>query len=1713
MARNRKKWRRSRAPSINARSICARAVPARARPRSLRLEALEEKHLLAVFSVSNLDDAAVAAAGDAPGTLRQAIFDANAAPGADEIVFSDRLSGTILLAEGEVEITESATIRGPGAGQLTLEAFDPTPDENNGDGNRIFRIDDGTGTIHDVAISGLTLTGGDVDTGGGAIFSLENLSVQRSHITGNSASSTSGFLTAGGGIYINNATLVVEASTISDNFAYHDNGAVGGGIASGQGDVTIRSSTVTGNTARAPLGLSGGVAYGGGVAVGNGTHTFAHSTIFDNRVSGMDSFGGGVFAFGTEHATNVDHTIVAENFGEFGREISSDLVTPRVTLAHSLIGHNTGFAFNDNGGNLLDENPLLINKLLNRGGPTPTLGIRPSSPVIDQGNPAAQAGVGSVPAFDQRGAPFHRIADGDGNSSAIIDIGATEYQAVAGLTLVVDTLLDENDGDYTAGDLSLREAIGLANGSIGSDAITFDAQLSGQTILLTKGDLSIVEGLTVDALSSVGALVIDASASDPTPDVKQGDGSRIFAIDADFRDDNDVIDVVLSGLHLTGGDVDGNGGAIDSEDNLELVEVTIDGNFATGNGGGVDVSNSDATLLVTGSTISRNIAGIGSGGGIQPHGFSTRGGGGIRLRSADATILNSTISGNRTVGDAADGGGIVVTSAKLTIRHSTITGNSTSGTGSHGGNIFFRYSAGSDELTLDHVIVANGSSETDNDIHSPDDPILATSSLIEDSTGLTINGSGNVTGADPNLGPLVENGGRTRTHALLPGSAAIDAGAFTFTGPPDFDQRGDSFVRVANGNGDAFTIIDIGAYERQTVAGLNLVVDAELDENDGNYGPGDLSLREAIGLANGSIGNDVITFASNMVGKTIVLTLGELQVVDDVVIDATSLGGRITIDASGNDPTADAPPTGDGTRVLTIDDGNDANFIEVELIGLTLTGGDVIGNGGAISSRESLMFVNGTIFENAAISLIPSGSGNVGAGGAIQVQGGGSLVLENATIYKNSGDVGGGIAVNDGNATLSNSTISGNVASSDGAGLWAAGLGTAITAHHSTIAANLASDEGGGVMVAAAGGSITLDHTIVADNFATTARDVSSVDAVVFDHGWVENASGFTPTGGLQFIGSDPRLTPLADHGGATLTHALDAGSPAIDVGNLFFTPPPNSDQRGDPFVRVFDGDGDATPRIDIGAYERQVVPGLVLTVDTASDLVNGNFTAGDLSLREAVSLANGSIGADNISFAPALSGNTIVLLQGQLTITENVAVDAMALAENIVVDASGSDSTPGQNLGDGSRLFFVSDNDLGTALTVYLAGLELTGGDVDGAGGAIFSLEHLEINESTIRNNAAFNGNGGGVLVNDRTLIVSGSTISNNHANSGGGIALRTGDLTLINSTVSSNNASVRGGGIYGASGGVLDIRHSTLSDNLADSDAGGGIHASSNVALTVNHTIVANNQADGAPDISAVETASMTYSLVEDASGFAFVGSPNITGQDPDLGPLADNGGPTSTHALLDGSAAIDAGEFGIASPPDFDQRGAPFARIVANLGAFEVIDIGAFEAQASGADFDQDGDKDGRDFLLWQRGFPTFAGAEKSDGDADNDGDVDADDLAAWEAQYGELLPPAAAAAQSSPAIAPQYSIPSANAIDAALAMEWINHEVEPHQSLTFDEGDQQSVLLRWSIVDDGPITPTPSEYAVPELNAPASEPEDVQEAGNAWLSDELVEDVFG
>ncbi len=231
--------------------------------------------------------------------------------------------------------------------------------------------------------------------------------------------------------------------------------------------------------------------------------------------------------------------------------------------------------------------------------------------------------------------------------------------------------------------------------------------------------------------------------------------------------------------------------------------------------------------------------------------------------------------------------------------------------------------------------------------------------------------------------------------------------------------------------------------------------------------------------------------------------------------------------------------------------------------------------------------------------------------------------------------------------------------------------------------------------------------------------------------------------------------------------------------------------------------------------------------------------------------------------------------------------------------------------------------------------------------GGGILNhdtADNLTIVNSTISNNFAVQ-DGGGIL-NAREATIANSTISNNSAQDGGGI-FNAGTATIANSTISNNTADRTGGGIWNTN--TATIANSTITQNTATIGSGisSGDYYNNPTSVTVTSSIIAGNSGSSETERFPEDT---TDSFVSNGNNLignigtgivAFSKPTDITGvTDPKLGPLADNGGPTLTHALLADSPAFNAG-----SNPNTlttDQRGSGFTR------SFLGPDIGAFEAQ---------------------------------------------------------------------------------------------------------------------------------------------------------------------
>ena len=206
-------------------------------------------------------------------------------------------------------------------------------------------------------------------------------------------------------------------------------------------------------------------------------------------------------------------------------------------------------------------------------------------------------------------------------------------------------------------------------------------------------------------------------------------------------------------------------------------------------------------------------------------------------------------------------------------------------------------------------------------------------------------------------------------------------------------------------------------------------------------------------------------------------------------------------------------------------------------------------------------------------------------------------------------------------------------------------------------------------------------------------------------------------------------------------------------------------------------------------------------------------------------------------------------------------------------------------------------------------------------------------VNSTVARNSTIFSG--GGIWNNPgASMMIMNSTISENTTTDFGGGIFNGGTLAITNSTLSGNSTGVAGGAILNGVDGTLTITRSTLVGN-SSTDGTGGI--SNSGALTVSHSIFANPAGGNLGSvISPVRTTSDGHNLFSDRPE-APLDSTDRVNTDPLLGPLADHGGPTFTHALLPGSPAIDAG-IAVAGLTA-DQRGIPRPRGFApDIGAFE-------------------------------------------------------------------------------------------------------------------------------------------------------------------------------
>ena len=399
-----------------------------------------------------------------------------------------------------------------------------------------------------------------------------------------------------------------------------------------------------------------------------------------------------------------------------------------------------------------------------------------------------------------------------------------------------------------------------------------------------------------------------------------------------------------------------------------------------------------------------------------------------------------------------------------------------------------------------------------------------------------------------------------------------------------------------------------------------------------------------------------------------------------------------------------------------------------------------------------------------------------------------------------------------------------------------------------------------------------------------------------------------------------------------------------------------------------------------------------VLTVSTTVDRLDASVVPGHpygpghtLSLREAIFVANANPGSDTIR----VPNGTYNLTLGTLNITDSVTIQGTPGAHPTIVGQAGTrvfdvpTTTPPISLefddltikggggaavtGNGAGVHIENGLDTVTFRRSTVTGNNAAGnggGVADEPSGAIPTTINLFIIDSTISGNTA-GSNGGGIWAKGTSsLQITGSTLSGNTATGGNGggafiASIGTSPSTTVlgagslisNSTIGGNSANNgNGGGVDFEGGGsstvgTLAIGSTTIAHNSAKN--GGGVYRSTlNAGVGVANTIIALNtfSTGGAnSDVSGAfgDGGGNLIGIVTGGTGFTVSTLLGTAGTplDPLIGPLANNGGPTQTYALLVGSPAISAASVNVSLIPPTDQRGVARPQGTGpDIGAYE-------------------------------------------------------------------------------------------------------------------------------------------------------------------------------
>ncbi|MFN4256075.1 MAG: choice-of-anchor Q domain-containing protein [Saprospiraceae bacterium] len=748
--------------------------------------------------------------------------------------------------------------------------------------------------------------------------------------------------------------------------------------------------------------------------------------------------------------------------------------------------------------------------------------------------------------------PANTMISGNG-MSRIFNINGSPYANIRELALMNGAVMDNGGAVMASGPGKFF----LTNCSLTSNT----AGMSGGAVYVNGGELT-VNGTTISGNTASGAAAT------------QG-GGGIYSLGGA------VVKVqgnsVISGNFANGASGSGGGIFNGAGSDLSVKDATISNNTASRAGGGVESNSGAGTKIsLNNVTLTNNHTGAtpGNGGGLHITGMGTTTvtggmvmgntaaseGGGLWNGTGLMTVNNVTITGNTASGAAADNGGGGLFNAGGTLRvinGTTITNNVANGASGSGGGILS--DLGGNLTVTDCTISGNTASRAGGGVEGNGGAgtmlTLKNVMLMNNHTGATPgNGGGlHLTGA----------GNSAITGCTVSGNTAASEGGGLWNGTGTMTINGGTTI---SGNTASGNLADNGGGGVFNAGGTVKIQPNTMITNN---------------MANGTSGSGGGVF--NDMGGTLTVTGATIS-----GNTATRAGGGIE-DNSGaagsavrlklsnvqllNNSTGSAPGNGGGLHITGL--GNSS------IVGCTVTGNTASQEGGGLWNGTGKM----TITRTTVVGNSASGNMAHDGGGGL-FNNGGTMEVEYSTVAANAATGtsanGGGIHNNlNGTINIEYSTVSGNSSTNMGGGIYNNGT---LTGKAITVTANSATNGGGFAQDMAANNASFASSIIAANTAGMSGQDVANVNGTLSSGNYnligEDDASVFPAMpGDLEgAVGEpiDPMLSALANNGGATMTHALNCGSPAINAGT------PNNNAKDQRSMSVFGG------RRDIGSYELQ---------------------------------------------------------------------------------------------------------------------------------------------------------------------------------------------------------------------------------------------------------------------------------------------------------------------------------------------------------------------------------------------------------------------------------------------------------------------------------------------------------------------------------------------